>query len=248
MELKENLDNYDSAYKASFKYNDENSWFLSRYAKYMSESITVNDYKSILSLGIGHNIVSDALSAHLKENVTKYDILEGSSSLIENYAILDEYKSKLNLILTYFEDFETSEKYDVIEMGFVLEHVDDPQFIINKFKSFLSPNGRMFISVPNATSLHRQIGFEAGLLEDLYKLSEYDKELGHKRYFDTKMLTDMVLNSGLSIENTVGLLLKPITAEQMKTLGWGENIVSALIKLGETNPELGNCILIEAKL
>ncbi len=219
MELKENLDNYDGAYKASFKYNDENTWFLTRYAQYMNDSIISNGFTSILSLGIGHNIVSDSLSAHLKANVMKYDILEGSASLIDNYVISDENRSKMNLIHTYFEDFHTEEKYDVIEMGFVLEHVDDPQFIINKFKHFLSANGRMFISVPNATSLHRQIGFEAGLLEDLYKLSDYDKELGHKRYFDTKMLTDMIINSGLSVENTYGLLLKPITAEQMKILG-----------------------------
>lgn len=248
MEQKENLDHYDKAYETEFKYNDENNWFLTRYGNYMRDSIRSHQFKSVLSLGIGHHIVSDILSSELDHGVESYEILEGSQSIIDKFQVEDRHISKLKLTHTYFEDFATDKKFDVIEMGFVLEHVDDPQAIILKFKDYLSKNGRMFISVPNARSLHRQIGFRAGLMEDLYQLSEYDHQLGHKRYFDTAMLTDMVLKSNLEVENTIGLLLKPITAGQMQQLGWNEPIVKALIELGDEYPDLSNCILIEAKL
>ncbi len=248
MGQKENLDHYDKAYDATFKYNDENTWFLTRYANYMKNSIRENNYKSVVSLGIGHHIVSDILASELDNDLHKYEILEGSKSLIDKFEINESHKNRLKLTHTYFEDFYTDEKYDVIEMGFVLEHVDDPALIINKFKEFLAPDGKMFISVPNARSLHRQIGFEAGLMESLYQLSAYDRQLGHKRYFDTEILSKMVENADLKIHNTIGLLLKPITAEQMKQLNWDKNIVKALVKLGDQYPDLSNCFLIEASI
>jgi 2-polyprenyl-3-methyl-5-hydroxy-6-metoxy-1,4-benzoquinol methylase len=248
MSNKENLDNYDKAYDSGFKYNDENTWFLTRYAEYMSQSIDKNKFKNILSLGIGHHIVSEILAAELDKGISKYVILEGSKSIIDKFAIKKSHKDKIEVIHTYFEDYETDEKFDVIEMGFVLEHVDEPDFIVKKFKSFLSENGRMFISVPNARSLHRLIGFEAGLLENVYKLSDYDHQLGHKRYFDLESISNMVIDSGLKIDNKFGLFLKPISTTQMQQLGWSENIIKALLKIGETNPDISNCILIEAKI
>ncbi len=248
MEQKENLDHYDKAYETEFKYNDENAWFLTRYANYMKDAIQANNYKSIVSLGIGHHIVSDILSSELNDGLEKYEILEGSKSLIDKFEISSNHKNRLSLTHTYFEDFDTNEKYDVIEMGFVLEHVDDPALIIQKFKEFLAPNGKMFISVPNARSLHRQIGFEAGLMESMYQLSDYDRQLGHKRYFDLDQLSKMVIDADLQIDNTIGLLLKPITAGQIKQLNWDKNIVDALVKLGDQYPDLSNCFLIEASI
>jgi len=248
MNKKENLDNYDKAYNSEFKFNDENSWFLTRYAQYMSRSIRTNNYKSIISLGIGHHIVSDILSSEIDNKVEKYTILEGSKSLIDKFNILPSHKNKTALVHTYFEEFETDEKFDVIEMGFVLEHVDDPELIVKKFKNYLSENGRMYIAVPNARSLHRLIGYESGLLESVYKLSDYDQQLGHKRYFDLESISKIVTNAELKIENKVGLFLKPIPTNQMQQLGWSENIIEALLKIGDSNPDISNCILLEAKL
>ncbi|MCF8296586.1 MAG: class I SAM-dependent methyltransferase [Bacteroidales bacterium] len=248
MNHKENLDNYANSYKSDFKYNNENSWFLTRYAQYMSESIRYNNLKNILSLGIGQRIVGDLLSEELNFTLEKYIVLEGSKSIIDNFVIKPKYKNKISVIHTYFEDYQTDEKFDAIEMGFILEHVDDPVYILNKYKELLSKNGRMFIAVPNARSLHRLIGYEAGLLADLYKLSSYDLEQGHKRYFDLESISDVVKESGLKINNKIGLLLKPITTNQIEQLGWNKNIINALVKIGNSYPDIANCILLEASL
>jgi len=68
-------------------------------------------------------------------------------------------------------------------MGFVLEHVDDPSAIIAKYTGYLEQNGRMFIAVPNSQSMHRRLGYMAGLMEKIDILSSADLQLGHKRYF-----------------------------------------------------------------
>ena len=45
----------------------------------------------------------------------------------------------------------------MIVMGFILEHVDSPvQEIISRYKSYLSPGGKMFLAVPNAEVLNRR--------------------------------------------------------------------------------------------
>lgn len=248
MSKTENLDNFNQSYHAEFKHNDENLWGLERYANFMKDAIKKNNYKSILSLGIGHQIVSDILSEELSYSVESYDILEGSQVIIDEFVKNELHKDKINVILTYFENYNSDKKYDLIEMGFVLEHVDDPQLIINKFKEFLSPNGKLFIGVPNANSLHRLIGYEAGLLSDVHNLSEYDLQLGHKRYFDMDILTEMIQKSGLKITDKKGLFLKPITTSQMKDLGWSRDVVSALLKLGDRFPEISNSIVIETAL
>ena len=245
---KENLNNYEEAYNPDAKYSDENTLFLTRYARYMSNSIQQNKLKNILSLGIGHHIVSDILSNELNHSANHYVILEGSESIIANFKIKPELKERTEVIHTYFEDFDTDEKFDAIEMGFILEHVDDPKIIIEKYKGFLSPTGKMFIGVPNARSLHRLIGFEAGLLKNLYELSEYDLKFGHKRYFDVESISNLVKQAGLKIENKIGLLLKPITTSQMQQLGWNKEIGNALLKLGDQFPEISNSVLIEAVL
>jgi len=248
MKKNENLDLYNESYHTDFKYNDENLIGLSFYGHCIKNEIKKNNSKSILSLGIGHQVVIDVLSNELNYSLENYDILEGSKIIIDNFKVAEEFKNKINVILTYFENYQTEKKYDIIEMGFVLEHVDDPEFIINKFKNLLSPSGKMFIAVPNATSLHRQIGFHAGYLPSLYELSEYDLKLGHKTYFDTEMLVKMIENSGLKVNNKTGIFLKPITTAQMNTLSWDENVMNALIKLGEKYPEISNSILIETSL
>lgn len=248
MSRNENLDNYNQSYNAEFKHNDENMWGLERYANYMKNAIRNNHSKSILSLGIGHHVVSDILSNELNFSVESYEILEGSQAIIDKFVKNETHAEKINVILTYFENFESDKKYDIIEMGFVLEHVDDPQEIINKYKNFLSPDGKMYIAVPNANSLHRLIGYEAGLLSDVHNLSEYDLQLGHKRYFDMDILSEMIHKSGLRITDKKGILLKPITTSQMKDLSWNGNVINALLNLGEQFPEISNSILIETAL
>ena len=243
----ENLNEYKDAYKTSFRFYDENHWYLGLYAKLMCQSIRVNNLKSVLSLGLGHNVVSSELISMLGKNIDVYHIVEGSPDIIRSF-LENQNTENLKIYESYFENFEPEIKYVAIEMGFVLEHVDDPLLIVNRFKNFLSPEGRIFISVPNAKSLHRLIGQKAGLLDDIYKLSPYDLELGHKRYFDFQILSNLAKESGLRIVDQKGLMLKPITGDQMRTLGWNQDIINALLEVGLEYPEIGNCMYIETKV
>ncbi len=249
MTKNENLNEYQDSYKEDSKYFDENHFFLEHFATRLCKVLRERSYKSVLSLGIGHQVVNGTIRKEFSHGLQLHTILEGSIDLINDLSkSIEVDREKIEFVHTYFEDYDTEKQYDIIEMGFILEHVDDPGFILNKFKKFLKPGGTIFIGVPNARSLHRLIGFEAGLLDDLYKLSEYDIRFGHKRFFDIDSIKDLVTSAGYNICSVSGLLLKPITTAQMVQLGWKSNIYNALLKIGDSFPEISNSILIEAAL
>ena len=235
--MKSSLDDHINAYHDSFKYSLDNklmlNWYPERVAKKMNSG-------SLLELGIGHGYTVNKFH----DMVDSYKIIEGSQEVIRLFKKRYSF-ANLNIVRCLFEDFDTNEKFDNIIMGFILEHMDDPELIINRYKRFLSKNGKLFISVPNSGALNRQIGLEAGLLDDLEYLSEADRMLGHKRYFNIKKLEELAKSSGMRVVSTEGIFLKPITTEQIRTLGFDDNILKAFLKVGINYPELCVAILME---
>lgn len=197
---------------------------------------------SLLELGLGHGYSAEIFSTLFSD----YTILDGDARIIEQFQ-KNHPESNIHIIQTYFESFEPSKKYDVIVAGYVLEHVDDPEEILCKYGRILKDDGRMFITVPNAESMHRRLGHYAGDLPDMLVLSKTDIEMGHKRYFTMDSLKKLVEESGFSVESVEGLFLKPITTRQMISLNFNETYLEAFCRLGKNYPELCSGILMECR-
>jgi len=242
------LNNYKDAYNQDFSYYDENILMLSWYARRIMKVLQGKGASSILSLGIGHEMVSKTLRAALGNLLDRYVIVEGSSEIIEKYTGEAPLPDNMQVIHSLFETFDPNEKFNAIEMGFILEHVDDPLFILKRFSQFLDSKGVLFIAVPNALSLHRQIGHQAGILDDLYSLSTYDLQLGHKRYFDPNTIASLVHDAGLHITAIEGIYLKPFSTAQLRSLDLSVQVVDALFSLGAKHPEISNALYLEASL
>jgi SAM-dependent methyltransferase len=239
------LDQFEEAYKPTFTFYDENHWYLTKYVALMRDSILMKGQRTVLSLGIGHQVVADGLLELLHSgNLSSYSIVEGSQAILEGFRTKNSHKG-LHLYEAYFEQFESDTMFDAIEMGFVLEHVDDPAIVVAHMKKLLLPNGTLYVAVPNARSLHRMIGHHAGLLPDMYVLSKADLALGHLRYFDLDSIVALMEHGGFSVRCKKGLMLKPITGNQIKELNWGPDIIEALMTIGESYPEMANCIYLE---
>ena len=196
---------------------------------------------SLLELGLGHGHSTEYLARECR----RYRVLEGSQEMIDRFR--ERFGAEgVDIEHGYFENFETDERFDAISMGFILEHVDDPALIIRKYGRLLAPGGSIYIAVPNAESLHRRFGHAAGLLNDMCTLSPADLEFGHKRYFTLDSLLAMVQGEGLEANQVEGLLLKPITTQQMLDLNLSEAILQAMLKVGVNYPELCNSLLMRA--
>lgn len=242
------LDRHKDAYKSAFKFHDENVQMLSWYGQRMLGRIKEKGGKSLLSLGIGHKVISEKIIAELRNVLDKYIILEGSHEILNGFMREIALPPNVHLVEGFFEEYVLEGRVDAVEMGFVLEHVDDPLSLVKKYSNFLRPGGTLFITVPNATSLHRQVGKHAGLMDDLYSLSDSDMELGHKRYFDLQILKQLVFDAGMKIIALEGIFLKPFSTSQLQKMDLLPEVMNALFAVGVRYPELCNAIYLEATL
>lgn len=238
--MKNALDQHVRAYEGELQYDFDNeillNWYPQRILKHTASC------NSLLELGLGHGYTTTIFSKQFSKHV----VLDGSNAIIKNFQ--SKYPDcKAEIVETYFEKFETNEKFDLIVMGFILEHVDNPVEILKHYKQFLAPNGRMFIAVPNAEVLNRRLGHAAGLLKDMQKLSENDHILGHQRYYTVQSLNEDVKTAGYSVAMMEGIYLKPLTTSQMISLQFDKKIIDAFCEVGIAYPELCCGILAEIK-
>jgi 2-polyprenyl-3-methyl-5-hydroxy-6-metoxy-1,4-benzoquinol methylase len=232
------LDKHVAAYQGNNLYDFDNELLLTWYPQRILHH--AKSAHSLLELGLGHGYTVDTFSRHFQRHV----VLEGSPAVIQNFR--DKHKECTSEIIeTYFENFSTDERFEVIVMGFILEHVDDPLLILQRFREFLAPAGRMFLAVPNAEVMNRRLGHLAGLLDDMTQLSENDFLLGHKRYYTVDSLRSEVAHAGCKVDRLEGIYFKPFTTRQMVSLSLNREVLDALCALGIDYPELSCGIFAE---
>lgn len=242
----ENLDAYAGAYTEAFPYHWDETLLLRAYVGKLLEHLEGRNPARLLSLGIGGQLVSRALIDRFGD--AEYHIVEGSDAIISQYRDQVNPPPSVNIHHAYFEDIAfPSQHFDAVEMGFVLEHVDDPLLVLERFRDALAIGGLLFAAVPNARSLHRLIGHAAGLLDDVHALSDADRELGHKRYFDAGSITALVTRAGYHVRQQYGLVMKPLTTSQLRGLNPSPQLEQAFIEVGYTQPDLANGVLIVAE-
>lgn len=233
------LDSHLDAYRGNVLYDFDNSILLHWYPRRILA--LAPGAGSLLELGLGHGFSTP----HFARAVPRHLVLEGSPGVIAQFR--DAHPAcSAEIRECYFEDFDTDERFDVIVMGFVLEHVEDPGMILSRYRRFLVPGGKLFAAVPNMASMNRRLGHLAGLLPDLAQLSSNDVLLGHKRYFSVESFTAQLRGAGYEVNRVEGIYLKPLTTAQMVSLELPTNIIDALCQLGVDYPELCCGILAEA--
>jgi 2-polyprenyl-3-methyl-5-hydroxy-6-metoxy-1,4-benzoquinol methylase len=232
------LDALVGAYGRDFPYALDNDLMLNWYPQRV---MALAGGTSLLELGIGHGYSA----RHFVARFPRYVVVEGSAKMIERFRSQAGTQA-IEVVHAMFEEFDSAEQFDVIVMGFVLEHVADPDRILRRFRDFLAPGGSLFVTVPNAESLHRRLGYEAGLIDDLLQLSDADRQLGHQRLYTVASLREAVERAGYDVKAIEGLLLKPITTSQIKSLDLSDAVLNAMLKVGVAYPELSAGLLIQA--
>jgi 2-polyprenyl-3-methyl-5-hydroxy-6-metoxy-1,4-benzoquinol methylase len=196
--------------------------------------------RSLLELGLGHGFTIETFAPMCERHI----VVEGASVVVDRFrASHPGFQGEVHL--GYFEDYEPVEKLDVIVMGFVLEHVDDPETILRRYRSFLAPGGRIYVAVPNAKSLNRRIGLELGLIDDIYSLNTNDVALGHQRQFCRQTLRELVERAGYRTTHEEGIYLKPLPLAVLKTLPDFRANLDAMCKVGVDFPDLCVALLME---
>jgi 2-polyprenyl-3-methyl-5-hydroxy-6-metoxy-1,4-benzoquinol methylase len=112
------------------------------------------------------------------------------------------------------DEFETDQRFDLIFMSHVIEHVLDPVATVAKLASLLKPGGVLYLETPNVGSL------DARVWKQGWGLIHYPR---HLYFFDRSTLRRLVERGGLTTE---------AIAWETNSCGWALSVQSALRRHG----------------
>lgn len=108
-----------------------------------------NDFISnILDVGPGHGFFSYIVQKQIPsyQRIDIVDISDTSLDMTKN--IIGSDHGKINYFKTDIFEYEYSEKYDLILLGEVIEHLDNPSGILKKLSSLLTEKGILWVTTP----------------------------------------------------------------------------------------------------
>lgn len=199
-----------------------------------------------LELGCSDGYFTEMLAAKLHS----LDVMDGSVNFLKEA----EKRGITNVkyIHSLFEEYTTKTKYDFVFASYIMEHVLDPELVFNMVKKILKPNGILYVVVPNARALSRQLAMHMGLYTDLKQLTDNDKKYGHRRVYDRVNLNRDLEKSDFITIAQGGLMLKILADFQMDKLIELEILKEAqltgLYKLGLEYPDLCGSLFSICKL
>lgn len=180
----------------------------------------------------------------ISECVDHLTVVDGSQTFIE--MAKKRVPNNVEFVHSLFEDFEPNRKFDYIFATYVLEHVNDSIGFLKTARQLLSEDGLLFIVVPNARALSRQLARHMGLLDNIFALTPNDINHGHRRVYDRISLNRDIEDAGLLQVGQGGLLLKLLADFQMDTLIetgiLGTSQLEGLYKMGFEYPDLAGSL------
>jgi 2-polyprenyl-3-methyl-5-hydroxy-6-metoxy-1,4-benzoquinol methylase len=193
---------------------------------------------------------SGHLSVLLADACARVVAVDGSARFLE-IARRQAGSRPIEFVHSLFEDLQRGDRFDLLVMHHILEHVDAPVPLLGRLRQFLKPGGLFALTVPNAHALSRQLAVSMGLLPSLYALTENDRHHGHQRVYDWSLLEADIEAAGYAIVARHGLALKlfaDFQNEQAVAAGIiGDHQLRGLWPLADTYRDVAGAIMIVAR-
>ena len=166
-----------------------------------------NSFKNIdiLDLGCGGGLTCEPL-CRLKSNVTGIDFISNNIKVAKEHA--KESKLKIKYINQDISSLHLTEKYDLILMLELVEHLDNWKLVIENSLQFLKPKGKIIISTINRTFFSNILAIHVA--ENILKWVP-KKTHTFKKFIKPEELTEFLKRKKMKIIDTTGLIYNPIS-------------------------------------
>lgn len=166
---------------------------------------------------------------------------------------IEEAKAKLgdkvHFINGRFENADLPKRYDNIVLTHVLEHLDDPVFVLKRINDeWLTEGGRLFLVCPNANAPSRQIAVKMGLITHSAAVTPAEAEHGHRCTYSLDTLERDAQASGLQVVHRSGIFFKALANFQwdrlLQTDIISKEYLEGCYRLGQLYPDLCSSIFL----
>lgn len=176
----------------------------------------------------------------LLEELGQLDVAEMNPEWANTVA--ERHGDKVNIIIGKVEDLLTPKRYEQIFLVHTLEHIDNPVEVLRALGQLLTPTGLLFVAVPNALALSRQIAVSMGLISHCEAVTEAEKVHGHRRTYTQHTLNVDLEAAGLVCRSQGGVILKTLSNGQFDRALAGDIVskeyVTACDQLSQKYPEM----------
>ena len=164
----------------------------------------------------GNSLEIGAYLGDMTEQILKYvselEVVEPSSELV---AHLRERFQNLVVHQSAIETFEPQSKYQNIFLIHTLEHLEYPVEALRRITQLLDSKGKLFVMVPNANALSRQIAVQMGIISHSSAVTKGEKLHGHFRTYSLETLLLDIREAGLNPIDFGGVVVKPMANFQL---------------------------------
>jgi 2-polyprenyl-3-methyl-5-hydroxy-6-metoxy-1,4-benzoquinol methylase len=234
---KEALDNDSRQYRYSVDFYVRD-FFIQR----LVENGFINKDDKCLEVG-SHD---GSMTRQLLEIYSNVDVLEPAEIFHEK--LKSEFGERINLFGGLTNQVDFSDSYDAIFLVHVLEHMENPIEELARLGTWIRNKGKIFVLVPNAFALSRQIAVAMGLISACDAVMPGEADQGHLRTYSLDQLERHAEESKLSILESGGIMTKPLANFQLDD-ALDKGIISldylvALNNLSKIDGTLGSSIYL----
>lgn len=127
-----------------------------------------------------------------------------------------------------------------------------PDRLLGAIRQVCSKDTMVHINVPNANSMHRLLGMEMGLLDDVHDMSGNNVDFQQNNVFDSDNLRKMIEDNGFVVVEEGSFFVKPFSHKQMYAMVEkeiiNETVLDGLYKLGDYMPDFGSEIYVNCRM
>ena len=145
-----------------------NPMFFSYYSNVLDRVSRFTTGMSLFEIGIG---ASECLLAAREIGFDTFGI-----DVIDKHVAMAKQKFGLSAETADFVEYQSDQKYDVIIMGDVIEHVSDPIKALHKAHTMLADDGALWVSTPNFDSAYSiAVGHDDAMKKQQYHLNYFSR-------------------------------------------------------------------------
>ena len=188
------------------------TFFLNTIKDYLRDNKLNDNEISILEIGCSNGSLVTLPLADQGYNILGIDLHKPSIEVANK----NNTYSNAHFECKDLADFDTSETFNIIILSDILEHVEDPNFLLKMSKKHLADNGIILVSVPNGygpselerrfletTKIMNLINYFTWLIARLIgrRSVAYNSDSGHIQFFKMKDLKNLYDASELEISS-----------------------------------------------